>query len=132
MALMAAGGLIMLKCVWDFAWTGRGTPAPFDPPRRLVITGLYRYVRNPMYAGMGVFLFGEALLLPGVTRPMLAMIAVMWLIVTAFVMLYEEPVLREKFGEEYREYCRHVRRWWPRLTPFDKPSGAAVPSPDLE
>ena len=69
--LMAIGGLIMLKCVWDFAWTGRGTPAPFDPPRRLVITGLYRYVRNPMYVGMGVFLVGEALFLPAVMNAML-------------------------------------------------------------
>jgi protein-S-isoprenylcysteine O-methyltransferase Ste14 len=118
--LMAAGGSIMLKCVWDFAWTGRGTPAPFDPPRRLVVSGLYRYVRNPMYVGMGTFLVGEALFLPAVRYPMLITLAVLYVVVTAFVMLYEEPVLRAKFGEDYREYCRHVRRWLPRLTPFDK------------
>jgi len=69
--LMIAGGAVMLKCVWDFAWTGRGTPAPFDPPRRLVVAGLYRFVRNPMYVGMGLFLAGEALLLPSVRRQML-------------------------------------------------------------
>src|SRR4051794_36298160 len=54
--LMAIGAVIMIACVWDFAWTGRGTPAPWDPPRRLVIHGLYRWVRNPMYVGMGAFL----------------------------------------------------------------------------
>ena len=130
--LMVIGGAIMLRCVWDFAWTGRGTPAPFDPPRRLVIKGFYRFVRNPMYVGMAVFLVGEALLLPEVTRPMLILIGVMWLVITAFIMLYEEPTLRRLFGDDYREYCRHVRRWIPRLTPFDKPQAPAVPSPDLE
>ena len=130
--LMVIGGSIMLKCVWDFAWTGRGTPAPFDPPRRLVVTGLYRFVRNPMYVGMGIFLIGEALLLPEIMKPMFTLIAIGWLFFTAFVMVYEEPTLRSQFGEDYIEYCRHVRRWIPRLTPFDKPSGAAVPSPDLE
>lgn len=116
---MAVGAAIMLRCIWDFAWTGRGTPAPFDPPRRLVVTGLYRYVRNPMYIGMAVFLIGEALVLPQVTRAMLIMLGVLALAVTAFVMLYEEPTLRRLFGEDYEVYCRHVRRWLPRLTPFD-------------
>jgi len=130
--LMVFGGAIMLRCVWDFAWTGRGTPAPFDPPRRLVVKGLYRWVRNPMYVGMGLFLAGEALLLPMVAREMFIMIGICWLAVTAFVLVYEEPTLRRLFGEDYVEYCRNVRRWLPRLTPFDKPSGAAVPSPDLD
>ena len=118
--LMVVGGAIMLKCVWDFAWTGRGTPMPLDPPRTLVVTGLYRYVRNPMYAGMGVFLIGEALLLPAITREMLILVAAAWVAVTAFVMLYEEPTLRQLFDGDYDDYCRHVRRWIPRLTPFDK------------
>ncbi len=132
LVLMAIGALIMLKCVWDFAWTGRGTPAPFDPPRRLVVTGLYRWVRNPMYVGMGIFLVGEALLLPQITRQMLIMVVVLWAIVTVFILVYEEPTLRRLFGSDYEEYCRHVRRWIPRIKPFDKPSGAAVPSPDLD
>ena len=119
--LMTIGGLIMLRCVWDFAWTGRGTPAPFDPPRRLVVTGLYRYVRNPMYVGVGIFLIGEALVLPAVRTQMLLMVVTLWFVVTAFVMLYEEPTLRGKFGEDYADYRRHVGRWLPRLTPFDKP-----------
>lgn len=131
-ALMVIGGAIMLRCVWDFAWTGRGTPAPFDPPRRLVVKGLYRWVRNPMYVGMGLFLAGEALLLPMVAKEMFIMIGICWLAVTAFVLVYEEPTLRRLFGEDYVDYCRNVRRWLPRLTPFDKPSGAAVTSPDLD
>jgi protein-S-isoprenylcysteine O-methyltransferase Ste14 len=124
-ALMSIGGAIMARCIWDFAWTGRGTPAPFDPPRRLVVAGLYRYVRNPMYVGMGIFLIGEALLLPAITRDMLIFVAASWAIVTAFILLYEEPTLRGLFGGDYAEYCRNVRRWIPRLTPFDNPAGRA-------
>src|SRR5688572_14466800 len=123
--LMVIGAAIMLKCVWDFAWTGRGTPAPWDPPRRLVVTGLYRYVRNPMYVGMGTFLLGEALLLPEITRVMLFVMAAAWVAVTAFIMLYEEPTLRRLFGDDYESYRRHVRRWLPRLKPFD--TSAALP-----
>ncbi len=121
--LMSIGAAIMLRCVWDFAWTGRGTPAPWDPPRRLVIAGLYRYVRNPMYVGMGVFLLGEALLLPEITRGMLIVMAAAWVAVTAFIVLYEEPTLRRLFAEDYQTYCRHVRRWIPRVTPFDSLAG---------
>lgn len=117
-ALMLIGGAIILKCVWDFAWRGLGTPAPFDPPRRLVATGFYRWVRNPMYAGMGTFLIGEALMLRPVMREMFTLIAICWIAVTIFIIAYEEPTLRRLFGEEYNEYCRHVGRWIPRLTPF--------------
>jgi protein-S-isoprenylcysteine O-methyltransferase Ste14 len=131
-ALMTIGLSIMAKCVWDFAWTGRGTPAPFDPPRRLVIHGLYRYTRNPMYVGMAAFLIGEALFLPVIAREMWILLAVLAIAVNAFILLYEEPTLRRLFGEDYADYCRHVRRWLPRLTPFDKQSTPAVPSPDLE
>jgi protein-S-isoprenylcysteine O-methyltransferase Ste14 len=130
--VLAIGAAIMARCIWDFAWTGRGTPAPFDPPRRLVVAGLYRYVRNPMYVGMGVFLIGEALLLPDVTRELLLLVGAYWAALTAFIILYEEPTLRRLFGADYAEYCRHVRRWIPRLTPFDKPFGASVISPDLD
>ena len=93
-ALMIVGGAIMLYCVFAFAWTGRGTPAPWDPPRRLVVSGLYRWVRNPMYVAMGLFLAGEALLLPQIATGLLTVVAVAGVAVTAFVMLYEEPVLR--------------------------------------
>jgi protein-S-isoprenylcysteine O-methyltransferase Ste14 len=120
-ALMAIGALIMLRCVWDFAWTGRGTPAPFDPPRHLVVRGLYRWVRNPMYLGMGLFLGGEALLIPNVAWGIIVMMGILWAVVNGFVMLYEEPKLRELFGDEYKLYCENVRRWIPRLTPWYPP-----------
>jgi protein-S-isoprenylcysteine O-methyltransferase Ste14 len=118
-ALMIAGGAIMLRCVWDFAWTGRGTPAPFDPPRRLVVAGLYRYVRNPMYVGMGLFLAGEALALPDIRRDLFVLIAIAWALVTLFIIFYEEPTLRRLFGDDYERYCRQVRRWLPRVRPLE-------------
>jgi protein-S-isoprenylcysteine O-methyltransferase Ste14 len=130
--LMALGAAVMIRCVWDFAWTGRGTPAPFDPPRRLVITGLYRYVRNPMYVGMGLFLIGEALVLPDIGYKMLALVLILWIVVTLFIIFYEEPTLQSLFRDDYAEYRRNVRRWIPRLTPFDKSRSAAVPSPHLD
>ncbi len=123
--LMTIGGLIMLRCVWEFAWRGRGTPAPWDPPRRLVVTGLYRWVRNPMYLGMASFLIGEAILLPDITRGLLIVLACALAVVTIFIIAYEEPTLRGLFGEDYVEYCRHVRRWIPRLTPFDNTKAGA-------
>src|SRR5712691_3975250 len=109
--LMSIGGAIVLRCVFDFAWRGLGTPAPFDPPRRLVVSGLYRWVRNPMYLGMGIFLVGEALLLPSITRDMLRMTGILWVVVTLLIVLYEEPTLLRTFGDDYERYCRNVRRW---------------------
>ena len=117
-AVILLGLPFVLRCVWDFAWAGQGTPAPFDPPRRLVVTGLYRWVRNPMYLSFGVVFVGEALLLSAVTREMLILAPIVWAIATVFVMLYEEPTLRELFGDEYEEYRRNVRRWLPRVTPY--------------
>jgi len=119
--LMVIGGAIMVRCCWDFAWQGLGTPFPVDPPRHLVVSGLYRYVRNPMYFGMGVFLIGEAILIPSITRPMLIMLAILAVAVNVFILAYEEPTLRRKFGDDYRAYCAAVRRWLPRLRPFDMP-----------
>ena len=131
-ALFVIGGLVMAKCVWDFAWTGHGTPAPFDPPRKLVVTGLYLFVRNPMYLGMGLVLAGEALLWPQIARELVILLIVCWALVNGFVMLYEEPHLREKFGDDYVEYCRHVKRWLPRLTPFDRETERTVTSLNLD
>lgn len=124
LALMIAGLLIMVRCVWDFAWTGRGTPAPFDPPRRLVINGLYRWVRNPMYLGMGILLAGEALLLPSIAQEIVIMMVILWAVVNGFIMLYEEPKLRDLFGDDYKRYCENVRRWIPRITPWSPSSTA--------
>lgn len=123
--VVAIGAAIGLPCVWEFAWRGLGTPAPFDPPRRLVVSGPYRFVRNPMYIGMGVTLLGEAIVFPHITRILLMEIATLWLLVSFFIIAYEEPVLRSMFGADYDDYCRHVHRWLPRLTPFDKPPAAA-------
>ena len=103
-----------LRCVWDFGRTGHGTPAPFAPPRKLVVVGFYRYVRNPMYVGfftgwVGLWVvFGRA----SFTALSLAFVAV--LAVALFVRLYEEPTLRKLFGADYEEYCRNVPRWLPR------------------
>jgi protein-S-isoprenylcysteine O-methyltransferase Ste14 len=117
---VAIGAAIGLPCIWEFAWRGLGTPAPFDPPRRLVVTGPYRWVRNPMYLGMGIALLGEAIVFPHLTRVILIMIATMWVAVSVFIIAFEEPVLRTMFGKDYEAYCREVRRWIPRFKPFDK------------
>ena len=122
----------MVKCVWDFGWTGGGTPAPFDPPRKLVVRGLYRWVRNPMYIGMSLVMVALIVMLPPIRRELIVLLLALWVAVSLFVIFYEEPTLRRLFGDSYLEYCRHVRRWIPRLTPFDKADNAAVTSPGLE
>jgi protein-S-isoprenylcysteine O-methyltransferase Ste14 len=116
--VIALGVVIAFGCALEFAWRGIGTPAPFDPPRRLVISGLYRWVRNPMYVGLGVILLGEAITFPRLTITMLVMIATLWLATTILIITFEEPALRSKFGDDYAAYCRNVRRWIPRLHPF--------------
>jgi protein-S-isoprenylcysteine O-methyltransferase Ste14 len=114
------GFAVALRCVWDFGWTGHGTPAPIAPPQRLVVVGFYRHVRNPMYVGftggwIGLWIvFGHANLLA------IAAVAAVALGVHLFVILYEEPTLRRKFGAEYEVYCRNVSRWWPRMKGWDK------------
>ena len=107
-----------MRCVWDFGWTGRGTPAPFIPPQRLVVTGFYRYVRNPMYVGFAVGWIGLWIVFGHVSRVAIFAAAMVVLAVNLFVVLYEEPTLRSKFGPAYEEYCRNVSRWWPRLRPW--------------
>jgi protein-S-isoprenylcysteine O-methyltransferase Ste14 len=116
--VVAIGAVIGLPCVWEFAWRGLGTPAPFDPPRRLVITGPYRFVRNPMYVGMGMALIGEALVFPNIMWLMLAMVVSLWAVVSVFIIEYEEPTLRRMFGADYEAYFREVHRWIPRLRPW--------------
>ena len=119
--VVGAGVLVMLACAWEFAWRGLGTPAPFDPPRKLVVSGLYRYVRNPMYVGLLVAVIGEALVFPRLTAGLLIEAAAFWGGATIFVLSFEEPVLRRMFGGDYEAYARHVRRWIPRLTPWYAP-----------
>jgi len=111
------GFAVALRCVWDFGWTGRGTPAPIAPPQRLVVVGFYRYVRNPMYVGFAAGWIGLWVVF-GHANPMaIAVVLAIALAVHLFVVFYEEPTLRKKFGAEYDDYCQKVGRWWPRLRP---------------
>jgi len=115
------GVLLLVACAWNFAWRGLGTPAPFDPPRRLVVSGPYRFVRNPMYLGLLVTLLGEAAVFPRIAAGLVIEMALFWLGATVFVMTFEEPVLRRMFDRDYAGYCGNVRRWIPRLTPWYAP-----------
>lgn len=105
------GTAIYFWCAWDFTFAGRGTPAPIDPPKELVVQGLYRYVRNPMYVGILSILLGEALLFA--SWRLFEYTAVVFIIFFLFVVFYEEPILRQNFGESYRRYCMSVPRWIP-------------------
>ena len=106
---------VLLDSFARFAIQGLGTPAPVAPPQRLVVSGLYRYVRNPMYVAVVSLIFGQALLFGSIS--LLEYGFVVWLGFFAFVLVYEEPTLRGKFGKEYEDYCSRVGRWIPRLRP---------------
>jgi protein-S-isoprenylcysteine O-methyltransferase Ste14 len=115
-ALIALGAGVVVHSFALFVIEGRGTPAPVAPPERLVVGGLFRHVRNPMYVAVGTTIVGQALLLG---RPaLLAYAAGFWLVVAAFVRLYEEPALSARYGEEYAAYRRGVPAWRPRLRPW--------------
>ncbi|WP_082506793.1 methyltransferase family protein [Arthrobacter sp. Leaf337] len=118
--LIGAGAAVIANSFVHFAVEGLGTPAPFAPPKHLVVGGLYRYVRNPMYVAIAAAVAGQGLLLG--QPKLLVALAVGAVPVVAFVRLYEEPVLARKFGAEYEEYRRNVPRWLPRLTPW-RPQG---------
>lgn len=118
MTIGIVGSAVALWCVLTFALVGRGTPAPFDPPRRLVIRGPYRFVRNPMYMGAGLALSGAALFYESL--PMLGYTGLFCLASHLFVVRYEEPTLLRTFGQEYGVYCRQVRRWLPRVGRSDR------------
>jgi protein-S-isoprenylcysteine O-methyltransferase Ste14 len=114
--LIAAGVAVLLHAFASFVIEGRGTPAPVAPTEQLVVGGLYRHVRNPMYVAVGATIVGQALLLgrPG----LLAYAALFWAVVAAFVYGYEEPTLSERYGEQYDAYRRAVPAWLPRLRPW--------------
>jgi protein-S-isoprenylcysteine O-methyltransferase Ste14 len=116
---LMAGAYIVLRCAFAFAWRGRGTPAPFDAPRELVVEGLYRYVRNPMYWGAFLLLIGQWMLFGWGWGGGLYL-AIFAACVHVFVLIYEEPTLRGKFGKSYEDYCANVPRWIPRRTPWGK------------
>ena len=117
----ALGFSVALRCIWDFGWTGRGTPAPIAPPQRLVVVGFYRYVRNPMYVGFAAGWIGLWTIFGHPDPRLIATVAAVALGIHLFVVFYEEPTLRGKFGAEYDEYRRNVRRWWPRLHAWNQP-----------
>ena len=121
--LVAAGVGVLLHAFVRFVVEGLGTPAPLAPTERLVVGGLYRYVRNPMYLAVAAIIVGQALVLG---RPSLFVYAAAFAVaVVAFVRWYEEPTLRRRFGEQYEEYRRAVPQWWPRRdvtrTPAQRP-----------
>jgi protein-S-isoprenylcysteine O-methyltransferase Ste14 len=110
--LVVPGAILLVACIYEFARRGRGTLSPVDPPRRLVVQGLYCYVRNPMYLSVTTVVLGEAILAASFV------IVVYWVIWFAgahlFVIAYEEPNLRRRFGPSYDAYARRVGRWVPR------------------
>lgn len=118
--LIAIGLVPLLVSIRDFAVSGRGTLAPIDPPRKLVRVGLYRHVRNPMYVGVVTALAGEALFFE--SRALAFYALIVWLVFHVFVVLYEEPHLRDAFGADYETYREAVPRWVPRLRAWEAPS----------
>jgi protein-S-isoprenylcysteine O-methyltransferase Ste14 len=114
--LITAGVIGLLDSFIRFAVQGLGTPAPVFPTRHLVVTGLYRYVRNPMYLAVVSAILGQGLILGNVA--LLEYGGLVWLVFHLFVLVYEEPTLRASFGSEYRVFCAEVPRWIPRFTPW--------------
>lgn len=110
------GTVLLAGCILEFARSGRGTLSPVDPPRRLVIRGPYRYVRNPMYLSVSLIVLGEGLLTR--SRGLFAYWVVWFAVVNLFVRGYEEPALRRQFGAAYAPYAEAVGRWLPRLRPW--------------
>jgi protein-S-isoprenylcysteine O-methyltransferase Ste14 len=109
LVLASAGALLAGICVAAFVTKGRGTPAPFDPPREFVASGPYRYVRNPMYIGGAAVILGAGLAL---SSPSIVMLALAFLLIMHFfVVILEEPSLAGKFGASYQRYCQSVPRW---------------------
>ena len=109
---MGIGVVLLGTCIWEFARRGRGTLAPVDPPTELVVRGLYRYVRNPMYLSVTMIVLGEVILTG--SRGLLGYWAVWFAAVNLFVIGYEEPALRRRFGPTYERYRATVGRWVPR------------------
>jgi protein-S-isoprenylcysteine O-methyltransferase Ste14 len=115
--LIVAGLNALIRAFVRFVMEGLGTPAPIAAPERLVVGGVYRYVRNPMYVAVLAAIVGQALLLGRLGLLLYA--AAAWLLFAAFVHLYEEPTLTRRFGADYETYRRAVPAWWPRLRPWE-------------
>ncbi len=110
---IAFGVSCYLMCAWDFAFAGHGTPAPLDPPKKLVAGRLYQIVRNPMYVGILLTLCGESILFSSMT--LLGYALIIALCFHSFVVFYEESALKKKFGSSYEDYCKRVPRWMPAM-----------------
>jgi protein-S-isoprenylcysteine O-methyltransferase Ste14 len=115
-ALLILGAILLIETFSRFALQGLGTPAPIAPTKTLVVTGSYRFVRNPMYVAVVSLILGQALWFGSVGT--LIWGVVVWLTVHAFVLAYEEPTLSSIYGVQYDRYRANVRRWIPRLTPW--------------
>ncbi len=122
LVLVVGGAAVVLSAFARFVGEGRGTPAPVAPTQRLVVGGLYRYVRNPMYLAVAATIVGQALLLG--RFELLAYAALFLGVTAAFAYGYEEPTLRRRYGTEYEDYRRAVPGWWPRLRPWTPSEGA--------
>jgi protein-S-isoprenylcysteine O-methyltransferase Ste14 len=114
--LVIAGTAVVVACFARFVTEGRGTPAPVAPTQQLVVGGIYRYIRNPMYVGVAAAIAGQALLFA--SWGLVVWLGVFLAVVVAFVKGYEEPSLKTQFGEEYERYRAAVPGWWPRPTPY--------------
>jgi len=121
-AAMAAGAIVTVWCVGGFVVSGRGTPALFDAPRRLVAWGPYRHTRNPMYIGGALLLMGFGLFER--SPSIVVFVPAWWLMFHLLAVFYEEKILRVKFGADYDDYCRRTPRWIPRLRPRRQTNGA--------
>jgi protein-S-isoprenylcysteine O-methyltransferase Ste14 len=115
-ALICLGLMLMVATIRLFMTVGKGTLAPWNPPQRLVVRGVYRYVRNPMISGACFLLLGEALL--AASLPLLGLFVLAVIVNAVYIPLSEEPGLMKRFGEEYEVYRRNVPRWIPRLRPW--------------
>jgi len=111
--LLILGWTCMLWCFWNFLVNGKGTPAPIDPPKELVAVGLYRYIRNPMYVAGIIALLGWILWSPSL--PLILAPFIFFIAAHLFVTTYEEPTLKKKFGDAYKDYTNKVPRWIPKF-----------------
>ena len=118
---LLVGAGIYIRCAWDFAVSGQGTPAPLDPPKNLVIVGLYRWTRNPMYLGVLTVLLAEAAFF--LSRELTIYVASIAMMLHLAVVFYEEPLLRARFGPDYSSYCREVPRWGIARRPYSLNTG---------
>ena len=116
LALIVGGLVVLIRAFGRFAIEGRGTPAPIAPTETLIVTGEYRFVRNPMYVAVLAMIVGQALLFGSVTLVIYGLLV--WLAVAVFVRFYEEPTLTRRYGSQYLEYRAAVPAWLPRLRPW--------------